>query len=353
MLAAMTMTRDERGLLRAQTPVPLPKGIVERAWEEERMQVQNPRIRAFLRCIETLEGARESNYALLHCSPGRINEILGSVREVSLMIRAEVTPLVASTSIIPELENARESIEMYLESIEREVLVPLDRFSARIGEDRLDEVRRLLCVAIGKLHAFLIDSQSQLLAADPRSQHHADYFLSRKFPKDVEEAEWLHSSVLRLAAILEELEKGRESALVRPAAQIGSNRGPVSPSAWGLTESYVAAVRKALLPHLREVLTLKGIRVSEIELVEGQGTHLQSECALALELHSLATRIGGESGSAAAVAVLASRLSEILSSISFRIRDLGAFLPLWERGISQRRALLLKRQLGARVPAGA
>ncbi len=328
------------------TPVALPDGISTSAWNDEKVRFQNPRIRAFLMSINRLESARESNYAILHCSPARVLEILTVVQEVSNLIRTAIVPLVRVPSCVPELEVARGSTELYLASIEKEVLVEVDRFRGHIRENRLGEVRKMLCVAVGKLHAFLVDSQSQLLAADPRNTHDADYFLSRKVPKDVEEAEWLHASVLRLTVLVEELDGKREAALARPAAQM-ARTGRVSDAAESeATSAYLASLQKTLLPRLRDTVTLKGIRVNEIEVIEDHTGHLLTDCAIAEELHALAQKLRLAEGASAEIeAIVAARLGEVLGSMNRRLRDFGAFVSLWERGVAQRRALFLKRQM--------
>ena len=349
----MSAPHDARGAPPPTAPVVLPEGVSASAWSDEKMRLQNPRIRAFLVCINRLESARESNYAILHSSPARVLEILTVVQEVSNLIRTAIEPLVRFPSCVPELEVARGSTELYLSTIEKEVLLEVDRYRGHIRENRLGEVRRMLCVAIGKLHAFLVDSQSQLLAADPRNTRDADYFLSRKIPKDVEEAEWLHASVLRLALVVEELESRREAALARPAAQIAKTGQMSDPGDGAATSAYLASLRDTLIPRLRDTLNLKGIRVSEIELIEENTGHLVAECAIAEELQSLAQKMRLASGMSAEVeAIVAGRLAEVLGSVNRRLRDFGAFVLLWERGVAQRRALFLKRQMAAPDRAG-
>ena len=61
-------------------------------------------------------------------------------------------------------------------------------------------------ITIGKLHGFLVDTLGEILAADPRSQHDVDYFLARKFPRDVEE-------------VLFEVPQVKEAAVVAIAGQ--------------------------------------------------------------------------------------------------------------------------------------
>jgi hypothetical protein len=348
----MPAHQDESGSFEPTGRVPLPEGVSEDAWNQEKVRVQNPRIRAFLVCIKRLEGARESNYAILHASPSRVLEVLRVVQEVAHTVRTSLAPLLRARSVIPELEVARESAEMYLHTVEKEVLAEIDKFKGHIRESKLVEVRRVLCVAIGKLHAFLVDAQAQLLAADPRNTQDAESFLARKVPRDVEEAEWLYASVLRLAVFVEELETTRQASLGRPAAELARAKKLPDTSGPSATTAYLDTLRDKLIPRLRDTLNLKGIRVSEIESIEAQTTRILAECVIAEELAALGQRLRAEApGSTEAEAVLATRLGEILASLDRRMRDLGAFIAVWERGVAQRRALFLKKQIALREGA--
>ena len=189
--------------------ITLPEGVTVTDWALERVHWQNPRIRAFLGCIRLLEGVFESNYALLHCSPERLLDIWSKVRQVSELISHRIAPLLRGRSRIPALEDARQSAEISLGLLKGQVLAPLTSFSATVAPEQLVEVRKLLCISIGQLHAFLQDTFGELMASDPRSIHDADYFLSRRFPQDIEEAEWLHSTVARLIEYVERLEPVR------------------------------------------------------------------------------------------------------------------------------------------------
>jgi len=94
--------------------ITLPEGVTVTDWALERVHWQNPRIRAFLGCIRLLEGVFESNYSLLHCSPERLLDIWGKVRQVSDLITHRIAPLLRSRSRIPSLEEARQSAEISL-----------------------------------------------------------------------------------------------------------------------------------------------------------------------------------------------------------------------------------------------
>jgi len=142
------------------------------------------------------------------------------VRQVSQLIRHQLSPLLSVSSCIPRLEDARLGAGMALTMLEKHVLRGLDQFPDDVAPDQLMEVRKLLCVSIGQIHAFLHDTFGAVMAADPRSLHDADYFLSRRFPRDIEEAEWLHSTLIRLSHYLEGLESGRRACLSKPAARV-------------------------------------------------------------------------------------------------------------------------------------
>ncbi len=78
------------------------------------------------------------------------------------------------------------------------MIADIERYPDLPNSAQLPEVRKLLCVSIGKIHPFLRNTLGEILANDPRSRHDADYFLSRRFAKDIEESEWLYSSVFEL-----------------------------------------------------------------------------------------------------------------------------------------------------------
>ena len=199
-------------------PVQLPAGVTLADWALEQTRWQNPRIRSFLGCIRVLDEVFESNFAILNCSPRRLQVIWTQVRKVATEIRSGIAPLLRSPSVIPELEDARGASEEYLDILDERLLTQLDTFPEIVGDDREAELRRLLCVAMGQIHAFLLDTLGGILAADPRSQHDSDYFLERRFARDVDEAEWLLDSVVALEAYLDRLLATRRQSLAGVAA---------------------------------------------------------------------------------------------------------------------------------------
>lgn len=342
----------------------LPEGVTLADWALERNAIQNPRIRAYLGSIRLLETVLESNYAILHCSPQRLTEIWRHVYQVCEVISRQLSPLLAVPSKIPALEQARLSAEAALELLDGNVLAELRRYDGPLEEARVLELRKALCVSIGKIHAFLQDTFGELMAADPRSQHDADYYLSKRFPQDIEEAEWLHVTVERLLDSLGDFEAGR-LALLAPAigAMTRESRLPAGESWEGLA-GFLHRLVEELTPKLKEVLALRGIRFDELEILDRYAVEVPTACHVVLALGRVAgdaaTRLGAAGGpepdspegtreAASTQAALAAEALRALRRIDHHLQDLVAFAPLWLDGIRKRRALLLKRT--SREPA--
>lgn len=341
--------------------VPLPEGVTAADWGLEKATIQNPRIRSFLGCIRLLEGVLESNYAILHCSPERLLDIWSKVRQVSELIRTQLEPLLQLPSRLPKLDEARQTAAMGLDMLSDHLLADLDRFPAEVPPDQLLELRKLLCVSIGQLHAFLQDTFGHIMAGDPRSLHDADYFLSRRFPQDIEEAEWLHSTVERLRDYLQALEDIHPRHLSQVAETLAQEEALPTRQAWKETAELIDELLKGLTPKLKEVLALRGVRFYEMELLDRHAIEIPTRCRLVTDLYGAGTETiaalkesQGESRQEReqnvrdllqAHAVLSRRLSARLSDLDANIRDLLAFLPLWLKSIEKRRALLLKRSI--------
>ena len=347
--------------------IALPLGVTVADWALERVSWQNPRIRSFLGCIRLLEGVLESNYAILHCSPERLLDIWVKVRRVTELIRNKIAPLLRNPSCIPSLESARQSAEMSLEMLERQVLASLDRFPESVPLDQLSEIRKLLCVSIGQLHAFLQDTFGELMACDPRSVHDADYFLSRRFLSDIEEAEWLHSTVDRLQIYLQRLEQVRPLHLSLLAERMQGDETVPGRQAWEGTAVFLEVLLDGLVHKLREVLALRGVRFHELEILDRYALEIPTRCRMLLELQTAAVgaieRIQATVGPTAEEqaqaardlqhchSVFSRRIAGLIVEVDQSLRDLLAFIPLWLTGIERRRALLLRR--GTEEPAQA
>jgi hypothetical protein len=339
----------------------LPDGVSALDWALERVNHQNPRIRSFLGCIRLIEGVLESNYALLHCSPERLLDIWRKVRQVSQLIRTQLAALLEIPSHIPRLEEARRSSELALSLLDVHVLRDLDAFSEDVPASQLMDVRKLLCVSIGQIHAFLHDTFGEIMAADPRSLHDADYFLSRRFPRDIEEAEWLHSTLLRLKKYLEDLEPSRQRHLSLMIERVQREETVPPPRVWELTADFLKVLLTGLTPKLKEVLALRGVRFYEMEILDRHAFEIPHRCQLAIELHATAfeavdaikTGVGGSQAEKEQGArdlfqchiAFSRQIATQLAEIDTVLRDSIAFIPLWIEAVEKRRAMLLRRSL--------
>lgn len=341
--------------------IALPDGVTALDWALERVNYQNPRIRSFLGSIRLIEGVLESNYALLHCSPERLLDIWRKVRQVTQLIRSRLSPLLEAPSRLPRLEEARQSAELALSMLDSHVLRNLDRFPDEVSDGHLMEVRKLLCVSIGQIHAFLHDTFGELMAADPRSLHDADYFLSRRFPRDIEEAEWLHSTLVRLRKYLEEMDPSRAQHLSGMIGKMRRDEAVPAADAWEPTSDFLRVLLTGLTPKLKEVLALRGVRFYEMEILDRHAFEIPHRCRAALDLHE--TSLDAVEGIKAAVGVsqlekeqgvrdlvqchasFSRRIAAQLGEIDTVLRDLVAFVPLWIEAVEKRRALLLHRSL--------
>lgn len=343
--------------------IQLPEGVTALDWALERVNFQNPRIRAFLGCIRLIEGVLESNYALLHCSPERLLDIWSKVRQVTELIRTRILPLLEVPSRIPRLEEARQSAGMALAFLDDQVLSPLDRFPAEVPESRLLDLRKALCVSIGQIHSFLHDTFGEIMASDPRSLHDADYFISRRFPRDIEEAEWLQSTLLKLQDYLAHLEEERPRTLAGLADSIRREETVPPRQLWEETRSFLEGLLSGLVPKLKEVLALRGVRFYEMEILDRYTYDVPGRCRVLLELYETAcdaiddirgsvgtTREEREQGVRDLIhchGAFARRMAVQMIEIDKALRDLMAFIPLWLEAIEKRRALLLRRSAEA------
>lgn len=337
----------------------LPQDVSLADWNLERIRWQNPRIRSLLGCSRLLGGVLESNYSILHCSPERLREIWRKVRQVAELIRTQLAPLMAAPSIFPRLEAARSRTELALQILDDTILADLERFPDNVSTDQLLDVRKLLCVSIGKLHAFLQDAFGEIMANDPRSSHDADYFLSKRFPQDLEEAEWLYSTVRRLQAYLERIEAVRAQRLVELGAAVHREQTIPIGERWQQTAAFLDTLVEGLTPKLKEVLALRGIRFYEMEILDRYAVEIPSQCRTLQELHG-AGRVAVEKIKSTAGpgrmereqsvrdlmhchGVFSRRMTRLVTEIDKELRDLMTFIPIWLDSISMRRALVLKK----------
>ena len=352
----MSQARPQQLILVGNRTVPLPDTITTAEWALERDNVQNQRIKAVLGSIRMLEEVLDSNYAILHCSPDRLQEIWRRVREVADSLRYRLGPLLAAPSVVPSLEAARQDVRASFEVLSNTTLDGLERHSSRLPADGLITMRKLLCVSIGQLHAFLQDAFGRIMEADPRSQFDRDYFLSRRFPRDVEEAEWLYRGVANLSEYVQAVLCHSKETILPLIERLREDELLPLETSWAAVLEFVELLGD-LTTKLHELLALRGIRFDEMELLDLYAHQLPAKFHQLTALYeagrSIAEKIKAATPAARPLreqaladmlhthAVIAGRVAALAQSIHSMIQDLDAFLPIWYRSIGERRALLL------------
>ncbi len=354
--ASTSRSRPAAAIQVGQYQVDLPEGVTTADWMLEKVAIQNPRIRAFLGCLELLEEVLDSNFAILHCSPERLLYIQRRVAKVANLIRSEIGPMLKGPSKIPALEAARRSAELSLQMLRVTALADVDRLGPMIEEEHYLQARKTLCVTLGKLHSFLQDTFGKIMAGDPRSLHDSDYFLSRRFPRDIEEAEWLYTTVERLWSYLRRLGGSRSEELLALAERLRKEGTVPDGRTWQDTQALLQSLLDELTPLLKEILAQRGIRFDEMEMLDRYTIDLPTQCNIVLELYAtaqeLTERIMVESQRSAqeriaeltsSHQILGQRTANLIDSIAHGLEELGTFVPIWLKHIELRRALLLKK----------
>lgn len=347
--------------LRVETHAPsLPGEVTRELWEAEKLRFQNPRIRCLLGCLNLMEAALENDYTLLHCSPARLVEILRKVRLAGASIRDELRPLLQTASRIPALESALSTARSSLQVLSGTALQAINDLPSVDSESDLRELRRVLCSSMGQILAFVQDNFVRVVAADPRSQHDIDYFLSKRFPRDVEESEWLYYSVSSLSELLEDSESRRRH-LSQLRLEIEIEQMVPGKERWQPLVDYLDWLTETLIPKLRTVLKLPGIRFDEMEILEQYASDIPSHCRLVLELAEVTRQTSDRVKNQAArverprreQAVtdlvtlhghFSARVNSLLETLDESLRGLAVFVPFWLHSLEGRRSLILRRQ---------
>jgi hypothetical protein len=325
-------------------------------WAIEKVRWQNPRIRALLGSVRSLDGVLESNFAILHCSPTRLLEIWDTVRTVCWVVQTKITPLMEESSMLPDLDEAVQNARETLTFLDGEVFTHLDRYPDRPEEHQFEGLRRTLCITIGKLHGFLVDTLGEILAADPRSQHDIDYFLARKFPRDVEESEWLQTSVGQLGSELGQLNARRNADLGSVIDSMAKSGRLPSSEAWQRLAAFLDTLESDFAPKLKSIAGLRAIRIGELEILHAHARDLPESCRIVGELYTTAGVVldtltasldGDDNQATLRVAaeverVLCLRVTSCLQIVEDELRDLATFVPLWMSNLEKRRALMLR-----------
>ena len=341
--------------------VELPEGVTAADWGLERVRIQNPSIRSYLGCIRLLEEVLDSNYAILHCSPDRLLKIWGQVEQVCQLMRSELLPTLKEPSTIPSLDEARRHAEASFRALEETVLTAVARYDQPLRAHQLPEVRKLLCVSIGKIYAFLRDTFGEIVANDPRSRHDADYFLSRRFAQDIQESEWLYSSVYELDELLDGLEKAYSAEVTDSLPRMRKERMIPPEPAWEQTRKLLDVLLGDLMPKLKEVLSLRGIRLNDMESLEAHASSISNDCRSLMEVYAVGRevidKLKGVGGPAldereqrvkdliSCHRVVSGRMIALLTRLHASLRDLVKYIADAKAGIEKRRALMLAKDL--------
>lgn len=348
-------------------PVVLPRGVTAAEWALERNQYQNARIRTLLGAIGLLERVMDSNVAILHCSPARAREIWSQLREVASIVDDRLAPLLRQPSPIPQLDEARRAVSVSLKMLQESTLDEIARRPAELPDHLVPEIRKLLCLLMGRMNAFLQDSFGAMMGADPRSSHDRDYFLSKRFRRDVEEAEWLYQSVSELNRLVQEAARDNANVLEPMVERLTNERWLPGPRSWRVISDCLRRA-EAVAGKLSVVLALHGIRFEELELLHEHARELPLNCralevlnrsareaVTAIKSSAPEHRQGREQAVEALSACHDSFSRQMLShtrKIHNVLMDLAAFLPIWLGNISKRRSMLLNHDPGAPAERG-
>jgi hypothetical protein len=341
--------------------VELPEGVTAAAWGLERVRVQNPSIRSYLGCIRLLEEVLDSNYAILHCSPERLLKIWRQVDEVGRLMRSELLPTLEWPSVVPGLDVARRHARDAFRELRETVLSAMDRCEQPLRADQLPEVRKLLCIWIGKVYGFLRDTFGEVVASDPRSRHDADYFLSKRFAQDIEESEWLYSSVYELDDLVDGLEKACSARFEEILPRMRKERMIPSEPEWEQIGKLLDTLQGDLTPRLKEVLSLRGIRLNDLESLEAHAWRIPTDCRSIREVYAVGREVIEQLKAVCGPTVderqqrvrdlttchriVGARMADLLAGVHASLRGLATDLASAKAGIEKRRALMLAKDL--------
>ena len=194
------------------------------------------------------------------------------------------------------------------------------------------------------------------MAADPRSEFDRDYFLSRRFPRDVEEAEWLYRGVANLSDYVHEVLKESTETVLPLLERLRQEDLLPAETAWQAMGEFMDLLRD-LTTKLYELLALRGIRFDEMELLDLYAREFPAKYHQLTALYAAGRDINQRiRASTPAVreqreqsvtdllhvhATIGAQVAELAGAFHTMILDLNTFLSIWYRSIGERRALLL------------
>jgi hypothetical protein len=355
----MPEPRGRQSIPAGPPEVELPPGVTAADWGLERVRVQNPSLRSYLGCLRLLEEVLDSNYAILHCSPERVLKIWSQARQVCHLMRTELLPTLSEPSVIPGLDEARRHAESAYQALADTVLTDMARYEQPLRADQLPKVRKLLCVLMGKIYAFLRDTFGEIVATDPRSRHDADYFLSRRFTLDIEESEWLYSSVYEVHDLLVGVERASTTQLGELVARMRQERMIPPDPDWERVRRLLGILLGEVMPKLKEVLSLRGTRVNDMESLQSHASQVSAHSQSVMDTYTVGREVIEELKGVGGPTlqereqrvkdligchrVVSGRMIAHLTALQASLHDLTAQVGASKAGIEKRRALMLAR----------
>lgn len=333
----------------------LPEGVTQAEWDFERTHFQDPRLRGLLYCLRLLDDVVVSDKAVLHCSSERLQDIWRKTRSIGDFIVHRLSPLLEEPSPLPLLEEARRSCQVAVRMLANTTLHELNRLPHKVPQEREQEVRKVLCAGMGQLQDFVSDVLRQLILGDPRSDNEARGWFSPGFLQRVDEAACVRSAVAELDAELQELAQMRPPRFVALLEQAEEEVSVPSRGMWEDVVQYVDVLLEHLVPKLKDLVSMPGVRVDEIAALDRYTSEiarassgLKAVYAVGRDAHDQATaeldRVEEEPEAGRRVlmrvqAVLSQHIVDLMHHIDDRLRDLTAFVPLWLGNLDRRRAL--------------
>ncbi len=205
----------------------------------------------------------------------------------------------------------------------------------------------------------------EILGSDPRSQHDSDYYLSKRFAQEIEESEWLYSSVYELRDYVDELQKTCSDEFKEIMVGMKTDQMITHQAAWEQTRKLIDLLLGGLTPKLKEVLAHRSIRLIEIQRMDGYAFEIPHRCKALMEVYetgreviegikaSAGTALGEREQSVRDLTsthrVVSARMTVLLSRVDDTLRDLAAFIPTWMAAIESRRCLMLTK-IPAEIP---
>jgi hypothetical protein len=199
----------------------------------------------------------------------------------------------------------------------------------------------------------------EILAGDPRGQHDSDYYLSKRFAQDIEESEWLYSSVYELRECVDDLQKLCSGEFKEIMVGMKTDQMITHQAAWQRTKTVVDLLLADLTPKLRGILAHRSIRLTEIQRMDRFAFEIPCQCKALIEVYETGREvIAGIKASAgsglmereqsvrdltSSHRVVSGRMTVLMTGVDNTLRDLAAFMPTWVAAIERRRCLMLTK----------